>query len=119
MNAATRRRNQKSWRVDGYRVLSFAAGKVTNTNQDQLPVLQWTGLAGLIDPLRPEAIQAVKECQGAGVSVVMVTGDHPATALFIAKELGIADNKDHVITGKELGLLEQQNEQELDDTITT
>lgn len=100
--------------MDGYRVLSFATGKVTNTNQDQLPVLQWTGLAGLIDPLRPEAIQAVKECQGAGVSVVMVTGDHPATALFIAKELGIADNKDHVITGKELGLLEQQNEQALD-----
>lgn len=100
--------------VDGYRVLSFASGKVTDINQDQLPVLQWTGLAGLIDPLRPEAIQAVKECQGAGVSVVMVTGDHPATALFIAKELGIADNKEHVITGKELGMLEQQSAQALD-----
>lgn len=103
--------------VDGYRVLSFATGKVADTNQDQLPVLQWTGLAGLIDPLRPEAIQAVKECQGAGVSVVMVTGDHPATALFIAKELGIADNKDHVITGKELGLLEEQQAQGLDEQL--
>lgn len=95
--------------ADGYRVLSFAMGKVTDTNQEQLPVLEWTGLAGLIDPLRPEAIEAVKECQGAGVSVVMVTGDHPATALFIAKELGIASQKDHVMTGKELGLLEQEN----------
>lgn len=94
--------------ADGYRVLSFASGPVTNTNLEELPGLGWIGLAGLIDPLRPEAIQAVKECQEAGVSVVMVTGDHPATALFIARELGIAANKEQVITGKELGALEQE-----------
>ncbi|AXY73842.1 HAD family hydrolase [Paraflavitalea soli] len=114
-----RRAHEESEKLaeDGYRVLSFAMGKVANTNQDHLPVLQWIGLAGLIDPLRPEAIQAVKECQGAGVSVVMVTGDHPATALYIAKDLGIADHKDHVITGKELGLLEEQNAQSLDEQL--
>jgi magnesium-transporting ATPase (P-type) len=101
--------------AEGYRVLSFAAGKVTDTKLEQLPTLQWIGLAGLIDPLRPEAISAVKECGEAGVSVVMVTGDHPATALFIAKELGIAEKKEQVITGKELGALEQQNGQRMDE----
>ena len=103
--------------ADGYRVLSFAKGKVSDTNLDQLPVLQWTGLAGLIDPLRPEAIQAVQECREAGVSVVMITGDHPATALFIAKELGLAKNKDEVITGKELGSLEQQQAKSMDEQL--
>lgn len=89
--------------ADGYRVLAFAMEKVNDTKLDQLPALKWVGLAGLIDPLRPEAIKSVKECQQAGVSVVMVTGDHPATALFIAKELGIATDKKEVITGRELG----------------
>lgn len=103
--------------ADGYRVLSFARGKVSNTELDKLPVLQWAGLAGLIDPLRPEAIQAVQECQEAGVSVVMITGDHPATALFIAKELGLAENKDEVITGKELGSLEQQQAKAFDEQL--
>lgn len=100
--------------ADGYRVLAFARGKVTDTKLDALPVLQWAGLTGLIDPLRPEAIQAVKECKEAGVSVVMITGDHPATALFIAKELGLAENKEQVITGKALGALEQQDAQAID-----
>lgn len=88
--------------ADGYRVLAFAYGKVKEKAIDQLPLLQWAGLAGLIDPLRPEAVLAVKECREAGVEVVMVTGDHPATALFIAKELGIAKDKEQVMTGKEL-----------------
>lgn len=95
--------------ADGYRVLAFARGKVTDTKRETLPTLQWTGLTGLIDPLRPDAIQAVRECRAAGVSVVMITGDHPATALFIARELGLADDKEQVITGKELRLLEQQD----------
>ncbi len=89
--------------TDGYRVLTFAMGVVAGTDLAHLPELDWVGMAGLIDPLRPEAIQAVQECKDAGISVVMVTGDHPATALFIAKELGIATEKQQVITGKDLG----------------
>ncbi|WP_276481779.1 cation-translocating P-type ATPase [Paraflavitalea pollutisoli] len=97
--------------ADGYRVLAFAREQVNDTKLDQLPTLTWAGLAGLIDPLRPEAIKSVKECQEAGVSVVMVTGDHPATALFIAKELGIASDKKEVITGRELGGAKESKEQ--------
>lgn len=104
--------------AEGYRVLAFAHGKVQNTELDTLPQLEWVGLAGLIDPLRPEAIQAVKECQEAGVSVVMVTGDHPATALFIAKELGIAASKEQVITGKELGEWEKQGTDAVEERLT-
>jgi len=52
--------------------------------------LTFVGLAGLEDPSRPEARDAVAHAQGAGIRIVMITGDHPATALAIAQDLGIA-----------------------------
>jgi P-type Ca2+ transporter type 2C len=52
--------------------------------------MTWLGLVGLLDPLRPEATAAVQECESAGIVVVMITGDHPATATAIAQQLGIA-----------------------------
>jgi Ca2+-transporting ATPase len=58
------------------------------------------GLVGLADPLRPQVPQAVAECRGAGIRVVMITGDHPRTARAIATQAGI-DNGE-VITGAEL-----------------
>ena len=60
------------------------------------------GLVGFIDPLRPEARDAVRRSQEAGVAVKMITGDHPVTALAIARELGLADGPDEVITGRDL-----------------
>ncbi len=51
----------------------------------------------MIDPLREEAKTAVAECHQAGIRVVMVTGDHPSTALAIARELGVAQEKGEVI----------------------
>jgi magnesium-transporting ATPase (P-type) len=59
------------------------------------------GLIGLLDPPRAEAIEAVKECHGAGVRVTMITGDHKITAAAIAKMLGIGDGKT-AITGAEI-----------------
>jgi len=59
------------------------------------------GLIGLLDPPRKEAIEAVKECQGGGVRVTMITGDHKITAAAIAKMLGIGDGKT-AITGAEI-----------------
>ena len=56
-----------------------------------------------MDPLREESREAVEKCQQAGVKVAMITGDHPATALFIAKELGIANSSKDVIVGEKLG----------------
>jgi len=64
--------------------------------------LVFAGLAGMIDPPREEAKEAVRRCRDAGIRPVMITGDHPATALAIARELGIAGPGDRVVTGHEL-----------------
>jgi len=69
------------------------------------PELVWVGLAGMIDPARPEARQAVQQCHRAGIRVIMVTGDHPITASAVAREVGLipAGTKSHaVITGLKL-----------------
>ncbi len=69
--------------------------------------LLWLGLVGLIDPPRPAAHAAVAECLAAGIRPLMITGDHPATALAIARELGIAAGaQDRVLTGAELRRLD-------------
>ena len=59
------------------------------------------GLIGMIDPPRPEAKAAVRECEEAGIRVVMITGDHPLTAKAVADELGVS-KRGHVVTGAEL-----------------
>lgn len=67
------------------------------------------GLIGLIDPPRPEAREAVRECQLAGIAPVMITGDHPATARAIAVQLGIVDDADaSVLTGADLSALDDE-----------
>lgn len=63
--------------------------------------LVFAGLIGMIDPPRPEAKDAVARAKGAGIRPVMITGDHPRTAIVIAQELGIADSG-RAITGTEL-----------------
>ncbi|MEO5336158.1 MAG: HAD-IC family P-type ATPase [Magnetospirillum sp. WYHS-4] len=89
----------------GYRVLAVAAGRAAEASGDSLADLEFLGLAGLIDPLRPGARAAVERCRRAGIDVRMVTGDHPATALAIAAELGIAGGPGEVVTGAELAEL--------------
>ncbi len=64
--------------------------------------LVFVGLAGMYDPPRAEAKEAVAKCRAAGIRVVMITGDHPHTAAAIARELGIASRDDVAITGVEL-----------------
>jgi Ca2+-transporting ATPase len=66
------------------------------------------GLVGLIDPPRPEAEAAVAECRTAGIAPAMITGDHPATALAIACELGIAADAGEMLTGPELARLSDE-----------
>jgi Ca2+-transporting ATPase len=67
--------------------------------------LVFVGLAGMYDPPRPEAKQAVARCRDAGIRVVMITGDHPHTALAIARELGLTTKDDSVVSGTELSKL--------------
>ncbi len=78
----------------GLRLLGLARGMVSpDTDKlvpDQLPSgLTWLGLQGMLDPPRPEAIQAVQTCQHAGIVVKMITGDHAVTASAIAQEIGL------------------------------
>lgn len=63
--------------------------------------LQLCGLVGIVDPPRPEAIEAIAQCLSAGINVKMITGDHAGTALAISKEMGIVTG-DRVLTGPEL-----------------
>ncbi len=63
--------------------------------------LIYLGLAGMIDPVRPEAVEAVRRCKQAGIRPVMITGDHPLTAVAIAGQLGLTDT-DTFLTGQDL-----------------
>ena len=64
--------------------------------------LVFIGLLGMIDPVRPEVTDAIKECKSAGIRPVMITGDHKDTAIAIAMELGIITSADQAITGAQL-----------------
>ncbi len=82
----------------GIRFLDAAPGEV---GVDAETDLVFVGLFGLIDPPRPEVKAAVDKCRTAGIRPIMITGDHPLTALNIAQELGITGN-DHVLSGPEI-----------------
>ena len=56
----------------------------------------------MIDPVRPEVVDAIRECRGAGIRPVMITGDHKDTAVAIAKELGILEAGWKAVTGAEI-----------------
>ncbi len=94
----------------GLRVLAFALKRLPRMpdalDADTLEAgLTFIGLAGLIDPPRPEAAEAVAACKTAGIIPVMITGDHPATARAIAARLGIIEDGGKVLTGGELARL--------------
>ena len=72
--------------------------------------LIFIGLTGMIDPVRPEVLPAMKLCRSAGIRTVMITGDHKDTAVAIAKELGIADGPEQALTGADL---EQMSDEDL------
>lgn len=77
--------------------------------------LCYIGLTGMIDPVRPEVVDSIKECRQAGIRPIMITGDHKDTAVAIAKELGIITDASEAITGMELNDL---SDDELDQKIT-
>ncbi len=76
--------------------------------------LCYIGLTGMIDPVRPEVVDAIKECRVAGIRPIMITGDHKDTAVAIAKQLGIIENANEAITGTQLN---KMSDEELDERI--
>jgi len=104
----------------GLRILAFAYREIKEEIEeitckeiekcDTVSGLIFAGLQGMIDPPRPEAIEAIKGCKSAGIRVVMITGDHAVTAKAIGEMLGISDSKSKVLTGKEL---ERMSDEEL------
>lgn len=71
--------------------------------------LCYIGLTGMIDPVRPEVLDAIKECRQAGIRPIMITGDHKDTAVAIAKELGIINDESGAITGAELNKISDED----------
>ncbi len=92
----------------GLRVLGVARARF---RQAHLPPEQhdfdfeFLGLVGLVDPVRPAAAAAVRECYDAGIRVVIITGDYPATAAYVARQIGLASPA-HIVTGPELNALD-------------
>jgi Ca2+-transporting ATPase len=90
---------------DALRVLAVA-DKPGATLPDAERDMVFLGLVGMIDPPRPEAMEAVRKCEAAGIKVVMITGDHPATAQAIARQLGIL-KQGRVVIGSELDTISE------------
>lgn len=93
--------------VQGLRVLGAASCQTETSfpeNPEDAP-FRFAGLIGFLDPVRPDVPAALKEAANAGISVVMITGDHPATALAIAKAAGL-ETTGGVLLGSEIAALD-------------
>ncbi|MCL5067021.1 MAG: HAD family hydrolase, partial [Thaumarchaeota archaeon] len=88
------------------RVLAVAKREITNGQAREEDSLErefvFLGLVGMIDPPRPEAIEAIRTAKKVGMRPIMITGDHRITALAIASQMGIYQNGDLALTGEEL-----------------
>jgi P-type Ca2+ transporter type 2C len=100
---------EKGYRVIGYAIKEIEALPELENVEIIESSLTLIGFAGIIDPPREEAKQAVAECKQAGIIPIMITGDHKLTAIAIAKQLGIiTSNEDLVLNGPELAELSEQ-----------
>ena len=98
---------------EGYRVLAFARREFTKLPQPPEAEtveqdLTFLGLVALIDPPRPEVPQAIADCLTAGITPVMITGDHPGTAMAIARRLGITQDVEALLSGDDLADLSDE-----------
>ncbi len=98
----------------GMRILAVARKILQSSNKPAIPAdedldgLEFVGLIGMIDPPRTEALDAVAACHAAGITVKMITGDHPATARSIGMDLGLSPEGE-VVTGRELAKMDDQD----------
>lgn len=105
--------------LKGLRVLAFAwrsceSGKTSISHEDVSMGMTFLGFQAMIDPPRPEAINAIKACKMAGIDIKMITGDHELTALSIARKIGIENEMDtdglvSVLNGKKIALINDED----------
>lgn len=95
---------------EGYRVIAVAGADDYNSSVEvkrnpgieDLPTMTLMAIVGFIDPVRPDVKKSVQKAIEAGIKVLMITGDNPDTALTIASDIGIARDKNELVTGHEL-----------------
>lgn len=99
----------------GYRVLALASKKVRDVEADPYRDLCFLGYAAFLDPPRREVGEALAECRQAGILVILVTGDHPATAESVARSIGLLEeeNSTQVVAGKDFVDLESASDEEM------
>ncbi len=110
------RKQNQIFSENGLRVLAFAYKESDEPlSVDTEYNFIFLGLVSMVDPPRPESVEAVADAKKAGIRPVMITGDHKITAVAIAKRIGIFEDGDIALTGAELDAL---TDAELDDRIT-
>ena len=105
---------------DGYRVIAIANGKIKEKesySEKDIKDLTFMGLVGFIDPIRKEAVGAIKKCRSAGINVLMITGDHPLTAFKIAKDLKLTNTYEEVTTSDEVEEYLKKGEKAFDEFV--
>ena len=105
--------------ADGMRVLGVASAEgelaASRLLEDRPSGLRFLGLIGMVDPVRSDVIDAMKQCRGAGIRVVMVTGDHATTGMRVARRVGLSDDEEiRVLTGPEV---DRMSDRELGDRL--
>ncbi len=103
----------------GHRVIAMAFRKTDGVPSSLTEALVFLGFVGMIDPPRPEVLPAINDCKTAGIKVVMITGDHPSTAHFIGTQLGISQEHEVPIIGKDMKEYEDISEEEKQSWINT
>ena len=101
-----------AWAGEGLRVLAYGYRYCDRlpepfTTEEVEKELSLAGMVGLIDPPREEVAAAIEESKKAGIRPVMITGDHPATALAIARQIGIATSEAELLSGRALDALDE------------
>lgn len=104
---------------NGYRVIALANGKLDGKKRSDftpkdIENLTFAGLVGFIDPIRKEAVSSIRQCHEAGIRVLMVTGDHPLTALSIAKDLGLAKDASAIASGDDVAEASKRGKKHFD-----
>ena len=109
----------KTFSSTGHRMIAMAYRKTDGVPPSLTDELVFLGFVGMIDPPRPEVLPAINDCKTAGIQVVMITGDHPSTAHFIGTQLGISQEHDVPIIGKDMKEYEDLSEDEKQSWINT